>query len=88
MVRVSGSADADPPPEWSPPSRPGRLAAALLDHDPAPEEPAMIALLDADAGRRRGGDGDDEEDWLALLALALLTLVALVAVRRLGQRPR
>jgi len=47
----------------------------------------MIALLDADAGRRRG-DGDDQEDWLALLALALLTLAALVAVRRRGQRSR
>jgi len=43
----------------------------------------MIALLDANPGRH---SGDDEEDWLALLALALLTLAALVAVRRLGNR--
>ena len=45
----------------------------------------MIALLDADRGRR---PGDDDDDWVALLALALLTLTALVALRRLGGRPR
>lgn len=43
----------------------------------------MIALLDADRGRRPG----DDDDWLALLALTLLTLTALVALRRLGGRP-
>jgi len=43
----------------------------------------MIPLLDAGPGR---DPGEDEEDWLVLLALAALTLAALLAVRRLTGR--
>ena len=47
----------------------------------------MIALLDADPGRRSGDD--ENEDWLLLLTLAALTLAALLVVRRLsGRGPR
>ena len=46
----------------------------------------MTALLDGNPDRR---PGDDDEDWLALIALAALTLTALVAFRRLtGRMPR
>jgi hypothetical protein len=46
----------------------------------------MITLLDGEPGRR---PGDDDEDWLALIALAALTLTLLLAVHRLtGRRAR
>jgi hypothetical protein len=63
-----------------------RGAAAAVQPSPDHKELAMTALLDGNPDRR---PGDDDEDWLALIALAALTLTALVAFRRLtGRMPR